>query len=116
MTLKWGILGCGDVAEYKGGPPLYSVEGSELVAVMRRDAIKAESFAERHGAKRAYTNIEDLLAIRKSTQFISPLRPICTANRQFRWQKRGNTSCVKSRWRSIPMNAGKWLIFACKIR
>ena len=62
MALKWGILGCGDVAEYKGGPPLYSTEGSELVAVMRRDATKAESFAERHGAKRAYTNIEDLLA------------------------------------------------------
>ena len=62
MALKWGILGCGDVAEYKGGPPLYNVEGSELVAVMRRDATKAESFAERHGAKRAYTNIEDLLA------------------------------------------------------
>ena len=32
MTLKWGILGCGDVAEYKGGPPLYSVEGSERLS------------------------------------------------------------------------------------
>ena len=43
-TLRWGILGCGDVAEYKGGPPLYSVEDSELIAVMRRDRAKAESF------------------------------------------------------------------------
>ena len=61
-TLRWGILGCGDVAEYKGGPPLYSVDDSELIAVMRRDRAKAESFAERHGAKRFYTDIDDLLS------------------------------------------------------
>ena len=61
-TLRWGILGCGNVAEYKGGPPLYSVDDSELIAVMRRDRAKAEDFAERHGAKRAYDNIDDLLA------------------------------------------------------
>ena len=61
-TLRWGILGCGDVAEYKGGPPLYSVDDSELIAVMRRDRAKAEDFAERHGAKRVYTDVGELLA------------------------------------------------------
>ena len=61
-TLRWGILGCGNVAEYKGGPPLYTVDDSELIAVMRRDGAKAESFAERHGAKRFYTDIDALLA------------------------------------------------------
>ena len=60
--LRWGILGCGDVAEYKGGPPLYTVEDSELIAVMRRDKEKAEDFAARHGAKRAYHTVEGLLA------------------------------------------------------
>ncbi len=61
MTLRWGIIGCGDVAEHKGGPALYGVEGSELVAVMRRDAAKAEDFAKRHGAKRWYSKVEELL-------------------------------------------------------
>ena len=61
-TLRWGIIGCGDVAEHKGGPPLYRVEGSSLVAVMRRDSEKAKAFAERHGASRFYTRVEDLLA------------------------------------------------------
>ena len=61
-TLRWGILGCGDVAEYKGGPPLYTVDDSELIAVMRRDRAKAEDFAKRHGAKRVYSDIDDLLA------------------------------------------------------
>ena len=61
-TLRWGILGCGDVANYKGGPPLYTVDDSELVAVMRRDRAKAQAFAERHGAKWAYSDVDALLA------------------------------------------------------
>jgi 1,5-anhydro-D-fructose reductase (1,5-anhydro-D-mannitol-forming) len=61
-TVRWGILGCGDVAEKKSGPALYKAEGSELVAVMRRDLAKAEDFARRHGAKRAYRTVEELLA------------------------------------------------------
>jgi len=30
-TLRWGIIGCGDVAEHKSGPPLYQTPGSELM-------------------------------------------------------------------------------------
>lgn len=62
MTLAWGIIGCGDVAERKGGPALYGVEGSTLVAAMSRNGDKARDFAERHGAKRHYDRIDDLLA------------------------------------------------------
>lgn len=62
MAVRWGILGCGDVAEKKGGPALYKAEGSELVAVMRRDREKAQDFARRHGARRAYDHAEHLLA------------------------------------------------------
>jgi predicted dehydrogenase len=62
QTVRWGILGCGDVAERKSGPALYQAEGSELVAVMRRDKAKAEDFALRHGAKRAYHTVEGLLS------------------------------------------------------
>ena len=47
-TIRWGILGCGDVCEVKSGPGLQKAEGSELVAVMRRDAERAEDFARRH--------------------------------------------------------------------
>ena len=61
MKLRWGIIGCGDVAENKGGPALYQVEGSQLIAVMRRDVEKARDFAQRHGAKRYYRTVEELL-------------------------------------------------------
>ena len=62
MHLYWGIIGCGDVAERKGGPALYTVKNSHLIAVMRRNEEKAKDFARRHGAKRYYIRIEDLLS------------------------------------------------------
>jgi 1,5-anhydro-D-fructose reductase (1,5-anhydro-D-mannitol-forming) len=61
-TIRWGIIGCGNVAEFKSGPPLYRTPGSELVAVMRRDAAKAKDFAERHNVKRWYTDVQSLIA------------------------------------------------------
>ena len=60
--IRWGIIGAGNVAEFKSGPPLYRTQGSELVAVMRRDVAKAQDFARRHGAKRWYTDAEALIA------------------------------------------------------
>ena len=35
--VRWGIIGVGDVTEVKSGPGFRQAEGSELVAVMRRN-------------------------------------------------------------------------------
>jgi predicted dehydrogenase len=59
--LKWGIIGCGDVTEVKSGPAFNKVDGSELVAVMRRDAGKAADYAKRHGVPRWYDTAEELI-------------------------------------------------------
>ena len=48
-TIRWGIIGVGDVTEVKSGPGFQKAEHSALVAVMRRDAAKARDYAERHG-------------------------------------------------------------------
>ncbi len=48
-TIRWGIIGVGDVTEVKSGPGFQQAEHSELVAVMRRDGDKAKDYAERHG-------------------------------------------------------------------
>ena len=37
-VIKWGIIGCGDVTEKKSGPAFQKASGSQLVAVMRRNA------------------------------------------------------------------------------
>ncbi|MDO7173581.1 Gfo/Idh/MocA family protein [Mariniflexile sp. AS56] len=60
-TIKWGIIGCGNVTEVKSGPPYKLTEGFELVAVMRRDAEKAQDYAKRHGVKTVYTKADDLI-------------------------------------------------------
>jgi predicted dehydrogenase len=59
-TVRWGIIGAGDVCEVKSGPAFYKIEHSELVAVMRRDAAKAADFAQRHGARRWYDDADAL--------------------------------------------------------
>jgi len=60
-TIKWGIIGCGDVAEIKSGPAFQKVENSVLIAVMRRDAVKAKDFAERHLVPFWYNSVDALL-------------------------------------------------------
>src|SRR5688572_9620592 len=60
-TINWGIIGCGDVCEVKSGPAFNKVNNSNLLAVMRRDAAKAEDFAKRHGVPRFYTDASDLI-------------------------------------------------------
>ena len=62
MTIRWGILGCGDVCEVKSGPAFQNATGSELVAVMRRDGAKARDFAERHAVPAWYDDADGLLA------------------------------------------------------
>ena len=61
-TVRWGIIGCGDVCEVKSGPGFQKAEGSRLVAVMRRDRARAEDFARRHGVPRSYDDAAALIA------------------------------------------------------
>ena len=51
-TIRWGMIGCGDVAEVKSGPGFYKADHSSLVAVMRRNSALAADYARRHGAAR----------------------------------------------------------------
>ncbi len=43
--INWGIIGCGNVTEVKSGPAFSKVEGSGLIAVMRRNRSLAEDYA-----------------------------------------------------------------------
>lgn len=62
MTIRWGILGCGDVCEVKSGPAFQQASDSELVAVMRRNGRLAEDYARRHGVPAFYDDAERLIA------------------------------------------------------
>jgi predicted dehydrogenase len=61
-TVRWGIIGCGDVTEVKSGPGFQKAAGSQLVAVMRRNGSLAADYARRHGVPRWYDSAEALIA------------------------------------------------------
>jgi len=60
-TVRWGIIGAGNVTEVKSGPAFYKVENSRLLAVMRRNAEKAADYAQRHHVSKWYSNATDLI-------------------------------------------------------
>jgi len=61
-VVRWGMIGCGAVAEVKAGPGFHKATGSALVAVASRDASRARDYAERHGVARAHATAVDLIA------------------------------------------------------
>jgi predicted dehydrogenase len=62
VTIRWGIVGCGNVTEVKSGPAFARASGSALVAVMRRDGALARDYAERHGVPKWYDDAAALIA------------------------------------------------------
>ncbi|MDB5802085.1 MAG: oxidoreductase domain protein [Rhodocyclales bacterium] len=62
QSIRWGIIGCGDVTEVKSGPGFQKAEGSQLVAVMRRNGALAADYAARHGVPRWYDDADALIA------------------------------------------------------
>ena len=60
-SIKWGFIGCGEATETKSGPAFAQIDGSEVVAVMSRDAEKARSYAERHHIPRYYSDAISLI-------------------------------------------------------
>lgn len=60
-TIRWGIIGCGDVVETKNGPAFYLAENSELAGIWNRTKSKAVEWCARHGHGRAYDTLDELL-------------------------------------------------------
>ena len=61
-VIRWGMIGCGAVAEVKSGPGFYKSKNSALLGVTSADMAMTQSFAQRHGVPNAYASTEALLA------------------------------------------------------
>ena len=59
--INWGFIGCGNVTEKKSGPAFRKVDGSDVVAVMRRDAESAKDYALRHHIAKWYFDADALI-------------------------------------------------------
>lgn len=60
-TIRWGIIGCGNVTEIKSGPPYQMTKNFELAMVMRRDAERAKDYAKRHQVPQWTTHAAEII-------------------------------------------------------
>ncbi|MBQ8816700.1 MAG: Gfo/Idh/MocA family oxidoreductase [Lachnospiraceae bacterium] len=63
MKMKWGVIGCGGIADRRTLPGMMLADNAELIAVMDSNAEAAERVKEKYNAKYALDNVEELLAI-----------------------------------------------------
>ena len=63
MKIKWGVIGCGGIADRRTLPGMMDAKNAELIAVMDANKELADTVKEKYGAKYAFDNIDDLLAI-----------------------------------------------------
>jgi len=62
MTVRWGIIGAGDIARKQTARAIGTLPSARLQAVMRRDLQAARAFAQEFGAATAYSQVEEVLA------------------------------------------------------
>lgn len=60
--VKWGVLGCANIARKVVIPAIKATGDAKLVAVASRDGPKAKAWALEFGAERAYGDYESMLA------------------------------------------------------
>ena len=58
MSIGWVIFSTSGYADTRAAPAINQAQGVELVAVCSRDQDRGEAFAQKHGAKTAYTSVE----------------------------------------------------------
>lgn len=64
-SVRWGIIGCGNVTEVKSGPGFQKTPNSSLVHVMRRNGDLARDYAERHGVPKWSDDARSVIADRE---------------------------------------------------
>lgn len=63
MKIKWGVIGCGGIADRRTLPGMMLAENAELIAVMDANKAAADACREKYNAKYAFDKMEDVLAI-----------------------------------------------------
>ena len=58
--MRWGIVGTGGIAN-RMAPMITLADDARLAAVSSRRQEKAQAFAEKHGAQRAFGSWEEML-------------------------------------------------------
>src|SRR5262245_56594220 len=99
MPVRWGLLGCGDIARKRLARALAQEPRSRLRAACRRDAAKLRAFCQAFAIERAYPRDADLLADR-DLDALYVATPVRLHLPQTLAAARGASTCwSRSRWR-----------------
>jgi len=60
MSLKWAIVGCGDIVRSEIIQAIKGSKCSQLIGIMRRDKTKAKKTAKKYGIRKYYSSIEEI--------------------------------------------------------
>ena len=63
MKIKWGVIGCGGIADRRTLPGMMLADNAELIAVMDTNFSAAQACKEKYGAKYAFDSEQELLAL-----------------------------------------------------
>lgn len=63
MKIKWGVIGCGGIADRRTLPGMMLADNAELVAVMDANLEVANKVKDKYNAKYAFDKFEDVLAL-----------------------------------------------------
>ena len=59
--VRWGLIGCGDIARKSVVPAIQNAVNSTLVSVNRADSSKAENFAREFGVEKWRSKWQELI-------------------------------------------------------
>ena len=60
-SVRWGMIGCGDVTEKKSAPSFNKINGSFLHGVTSRSKSRASAYAVRHHVPKVYDSADELV-------------------------------------------------------
>jgi len=62
QPIRWGLVGCGDIAEKRVAPALQEAAGSKLLACARKQPAQLLGFQQRHGIPKGYPDPAEIFA------------------------------------------------------
>lgn len=94
-SIRWGIIGCGSVTEFKSGPAYQQTTGFELGAVMRRNYARAKDYAERHKISKFYNDADALINSNEIDAVYIATPPDSHLDYALRVAKEGKPCCIE---------------------
>lgn len=98
MKIKWGVIGCGGIADRRTLPGMLLANNAELVAVMDSNREAADRCKDKYNANYAFDTVDDLLALNdiQAVYIASPV--FCHKEQVEKAAKAKNIFCLKNRW------------------